>query len=556
MSYRSITIEGTSIDMSERLIVESFARTYAPESQGQADLVKQCWTLYNLPENKARREIFKRLRLMYQDRQEKQFVEDVLRPLMGKESNGTYKYDAMPTKPLVSITNIVKRIVDKQATLYDAQPKRDVDDESSDESYGTMAKDIGLDYIMQAFERTQVLYKTAFLRPVVRHEQIDVDVLSPEIFYPITDPDDNTRIIACFWVVQSPLRPESALHCTWYYLDTVNFFWFQMVNGALIKIQGTDDMPGSVMIGENENESGEVTGNVLGDLGILKACTNKTDEVIEYPGDSVVSLQNNINILETLMTNSLIYQGFPIKHIHGFDIVDNTTGERRSVSSGPWDVIVTQGRPGEEKPSVEFVAPATNVKEFIDAIDKKINSFLLSAGIPKNLIIDVATSGTALAERNRDIIEIRKSKIPQYKKIEQELYTLIARICEVSDVKDADGKALKLNPDAVLTVEYDEPEVNVLTELEQAQVDQQRIDQGLISPFEIMKRDHPDMEDDAIREYLAEVKTETGTNSNIFKNVKAQANSVISNALGQNAGTNQSPIQEQRPEGIGTGNGK
>jgi hypothetical protein len=55
-------------------------------------------------------------------------------------------------------------------------------------------------------------------------------------------------------------------------------------------------------------------------------------------------------------------------------------------------------------------------------------------------------------------------------------------------------------------------------------------------------RDNPDMTEEEADEELAEIKTETGTNANIFKNVKTQANSIIGNAL--NERTDQSPIQE------------
>lgn len=538
MSYKTITVEGTTIDLSEQIVLASLGRTYNPMAQGQADIIRQCWMFYNLPENKLRREKFKRLRLMYGDRQEMQFVDDVLKPLMGKEANGQWTYDTMPVKPIVSVSNFVKKVVDKQATLYDDQPERDIDDEASEETYKEIAKEIGLDYIMQAFERAQVLYKTAFLRPVVRNGRLDADILTPEIFYPITDPEDATIIKACFWVVQSCIKPDDIHFATWYYLDNERFFWFQMTNGQVVKVSGTDDMPGSVVIGENTGEDGEVYGNSLGELGILKACTNKTEEVIEYPGDSMISLQNNLNILETLKTNSLIYQGFPILHIHGMDNTDPQTGEKRKIRTSPWTAIVTEGRPGEEKPSVAFIAPATKVAEFNDAITQKIDMFLLSNGISKNLIMDSTTSGAALKERNRDIVELRKSKIPQYTRIEQELYKLFALICETSEV---DGD-YKLKKDAEFTINYSEPDIDGLTPIEQADLDQKKIDQGLLSQAMILKRDNPEMDDEAVADLLVTIKKDTGVNANIFSNAKTTANNIIASAV--NERTDKGTIQE------------
>lgn len=535
MSYHSITVEGTSIDMTERLVMESLARSYNPMAQGQADIVKLCWTIFNTPENKIRREKLRKLRLMYGDRQEKLFVDEVLRPLMGKEANNTWSYDIMPVKPLINTMNIVKRVVDKQATLYDAPPGRTLDDEASDAKYKELAKEIGLDYIMQAFERFQVRDKTCFLRPTVRDEGIDIDILTPEIFYPIVDSDNTSKMKACFWVVQSPYKEDDAKFAVWYYLNSDTFFSFHMMDGTAVKIRGTEDMPGSVQI-DDEMEDGKEVYIPKKNMGILWAATDKTNELIAYPGDSLISLQNNLNILSTLMNNSLIYQGFPILHIHGMDNTDPQTGEKRTIKTSPWSAIVTEGRPSEEKPSVEFVAPQTKIAEFTTAIDRNLDTYLLSAGIPKNLIIDAATSGTALAERNRDIIEIRKSKLPQYKQIEQDLYTLIAQISKATNISGYSS----LNEKAVLSIEYFEPEVNTLTELEQTQVDRAKIDQGQLSPLMIFMRDHPDMDEAEAQKELDKIKATKP--ANIFDNVRATASNVIANAL--NARPNQSSIQE------------
>jgi len=395
-------------------------------------------------------------------------------------------------------------------------------------------KDIGLDYIMQSFERAQVRDKTCFLRPVVRDEGIDIDIMTPEIFYPIVDGDDSSKMRACFWVVQSPYKTDDVKYAVWYYLDQDTFFWFHMMDGVAVKIQGTEDMPGSVQIEENMNDDGTVSENFIPEnLGILSACTDRGNEPVAYPGDSLISLQNNLNLLSTLMNNSLIYQGFPILHIHGMDNTDPQTGEKRKIKISPWSAIVTEGRSGEEKPSVEFVSPATTVNEFTTAIDRNIDTFLLSAGIPKNLIIDAATSGTALAERNRDIIEIRKSKLPQYKKIEQDLYTLIAQIAKATKIKD-----LALNEKAILTIDYYEPDGNTLTELEQTQVDQAKIDQGQTSPLMLFMRDHPDMDEKMAQAELDKIKKTKP--ANMFDNVRATAKDTISTAL--NARPNQSTV--------------
>ena len=523
------------VDVTEALVLGGLARTYNSSASGQGDIVIMCKEIFDRESLSRKR--FNKLYRYYNDDQIALFIKDVFKPLLGKDPNGEYIYDKMCREnvtPLVKVSNYIKRFVDKQATLYDDPPAREVTgDTKATEEYNRLAKDINLDAILQMAERYQKLFGSSFMRPVVRdiggEQYLDVDLMLPTFFYAIPYPGDTTRASGYFWLVYDLAKPDDPMKATWYYIDSGNYFWWKWDQSAALV--GTASSQMSAVISENYKDQDDIEsaeGNNLGETGILRLASSWVcGDVIPKPGDSLINFQENVNLTETMKLNSLIFQAFPILHLHNFDIKDKD-GRPLKLNVGPWSTLITSSMAGDGEAKVNWVAPQANIDTFIKSLQHDIDTFLLTQGVPKNLILDSATSGTALAERNRDINEIRKSYVNQYADMEQELYRVIAKWCAKWFPE------YKLPEDGELVVKYSEVEKveteQVTAEFWEAQAWEKKINMGVASREDYIKFKNPEMSDEDIVKKIKDIGTKAESSS-IFGTVRDQAKGAISSAI-------------------------
>jgi hypothetical protein len=523
------------IDVTEQIVLSGLFRSFNPDSK-EGEIIAVCHDIYK--KKASERQTFRKLEKYYNDDQKDIFVRDVFKPLLGKTPSGEYVYDVLcreNVSPIIKISNYTKRFVDKQSTLYDEAPEREVQgDEKATEEYRRLCKDIRLDAIMQMAERYQKLFQSSFLRPVIREidgeQVIDVDLLTPVFLYAVPCAEDSTRAQAYFWISYDPRHPESEYRATWYYIDKTRFFWWSWEDqDVLASSVGTEK---SAVISENvslDEETGEQEsqGNTLGEMGIVRLATSWVgSEVIPRPGDSLLNFQDSVNLVETMSHNSLIFQAFPLLHLHNFDIKDKD-GQVKRINIGPWNTLITSGISGDAEAKVEWVAPQTNIDPFIKTLEHDIDTFLLTSGVPKNLILDSSTSGAALAERNRDIQEIRKSYVNQYSSVEAELYRILAKWCARW------SKEYALPEDGVLLITYptiDVPDISTHeSEAKRLEVIAKKIELGIISRKEAYLEEHPEMSEEDAEKELAKIDSER--QSTIFSPVSSQAKGAIANAV-------------------------
>lgn len=532
--------DGTKM-VAEDAVLRSLYTTLNTGAGYQAELVIRCRKAFDKADKKRRK--FHKLFEYYNDRMADIFVDDVFRPLMGRDSNGRYVYDVMcreSVAPILKLVNIVKKIVDRQATLYDEAPERVVEgDEKATEVYNAIAKDLRLDAVMQMAERYQKLFHSVFVRPVIRDVDwvptLDIDLMLPTFFYALPSPDDPTRAAGYFWLIYDEQYPDDPDRATWYYIDSANYFWWTYKDGgrqeATAGSQGVAYISENVIPAEGENAAPRPQGNALGEPGIVRVATDWVcGDVIPDPGDSLINFQDNVNLVETMKQNSLIFQAFPILHLSNFDIKDKD-GNRRKFNIGPWNTLITQDVPGESAASVSWVAPQTNIDQFVKALEHDIDYFLLSQSIPKNLILDAATSGTALAERNRDIVELRKSYINQYESVERELYRIIAKW-----VNRWLPELGTLPEDGELRITFREPELKYPSETEELAAWKAKIDMGVATAGDYLREKNPGISDEDLAKRLAEIKRERGDTGSLFADIRARSGGIVGSAVARAVG--------------------
>ena len=518
----------------ENMVLQALAGTENIGAQDQANIIIKCKKHYD--SQRKKRDKFGKLFEYYNDRQEQHFLDDVMRPLMGRDENGSWEYDKMVQEnvtPLIKINNLVTKFVNKQATLYDEPPQREiVDDVQATERYNELATQVRLDAVFQVAERYQKLFRSSFLRPVVRTGEeggyeLDLDVMLPTFFYALPNPMDTTKAAGYYWLVFDPEFPDDPMRATWYYIDRGLYFWWSYQSGgAQAATAGVDKV---AYISEN-GDGKKPEGNPLGEPGIVRLASDWVcGDVIPHPGDSLLNFQDSVNLVETMKQNSLIFQGFPLLHLRNFDVKDKD-GKSRRMNIGPWRTLITQDIAGDSPSSVSWVSPATNIEQFIRTLEHDIDAFMLAMSVPKNLIMDSATSGTALAERNRDIKELRKSYINQYQAAEQEVYRIVAKWANLW-LKD------KLPEDGVVVIKYHEPEIRYSTEAEEMAAWKLKIELGAASILDYLAEKNPDLDKDGLADKLAEIRKVNGDTGGVFSDIRARSggiiNSAVNRALGQ-----------------------
>lgn len=522
----------------ENVVLRSLYATLNPTAGPQADIVVRCRKIYDKSDKKRRR--FHKLFEYYNDRMADLFVDDIFRPLMGRDTNSNWVYDRMcreSVTPILKLVNVVKKVVDRQATLYDEGPEREIEgNPKATEEYNEIALTLRLDAVMQMAERYQKLFRSAFLRPVIRNDEegqpaMDLDLMLPTFVYSIPHAEDPTRAMAYFWLIYDEEFPDDPDRATWYYIDRARYFWWTYRAGGMQEpTAGSSEVAyisESMVVTETGEERPE--GNMLGETGLVRVATDWVcGDVIPDPGDSLINFQDNVNLVETMKQNSLIFQAFPILHLSNFDIKDKD-GNPRRFNIGPWNTIITQDLPGEATSSVEWVAPQANIEQFTKALEHDIDYFLMSQSIPKNLILDAATSGVALIERNRDIEELRKSYLNQYQSVEQELYRVIAKWAN----KWLDGH---LPEDGKLIVKFKEPEAKATSEVEELASWKAKIELGVATARDYLREKNPDINDKAIDEKLAEIRKEKGDTGTLFSDLRARSGGIIGSVVSRAAG--------------------
>jgi hypothetical protein len=503
----SYTYDQGSVTLAEGVVLKSLAQTENVGAQDQAGIVILCRRMFERGE--ANRKKYDKLYRYYNDDQKKLFVDDVLRPMMGTDADGQSVYDRMCREnvcPQIKIVNLVKRFVDKQSTLYDEPAEREIEgNPAATEKYNEIARDLKLDAVMQMAERYQKLLRSAFIRPLIRRvdgkDVLDLDLMLPTFFYAIPNPQDSTRAKGYFWLVYDQLQPDDPHKATWYYIDKDNYFWF--VWKPRQKTAGTagGDLTAYITELYKEDDVERPEGNPLQETGIVRVATDWVcGDVIPAPGDSIINFQDGLNLVETLKQNSLVFQGFPILHLKNFDTKDKD-GNIRRLNIGPGSALVSQDVAGDVESKVEWIAPATNIEQFTKSVEHDIDYFMLSMGVPKNLILDAATSGTALAERNRDIKEVRKSYINQYRGAEREIYRIIAKWANT-------WLGGGLPEDAVLNVKYHEPGMKFESETEELNAWKLKLELGLATKRDYLAEKYPGISEEELDKKLVEIKAD------------------------------------------------
>lgn len=462
------------------------------------------------PENRQRKSVSLKQYEIFNDR----IHQYVLEHLRGQFSENTVK-----EMPIISALNIARRIVKQEASIYREEPKRrfenvpdDVadkivtayDDEGWNDKFGTANEYFKL----QQQCHLQWTLKNGKLKPrILLGHQIDA----------IPDPEDPENALG--YII-------SIFDKTLYLNDTRTTPTGYISPSHAIGVDGFNKMIADRNDWKEKNKRyvvwtkdlnfimdskgvivSEDTKNELGLIPIIDISSSKDFEYWVRQSEALSEFTIQFNAAFSDVANVVRLQGWGQAVFSG---PANMMPETLQV--GPNHVIRLPIDPNNPVPaSFQYVTPNADIAGSLDYMKMLLSTFLSSRGIdPKAVSMD--SSGESFSsglERLLSMIskfEASRDDIDIFRRVESESFEIIKAFEAVYGGTEFYPEPFGLTEDAVLLVEFKEPEM-IQSEKEELDLIQQKIEMGMISKLRAYMEVNDVSEETALKE-LDEIENE------------------------------------------------
>lgn len=402
-------------------------------------------------------------------------------PYLTKDINDQFEF---PDRVILQkeIYNVTQLIIDEVAVLYSEEPIREVNskNEKDNQLYSEIAERGGLNLAMETVNQMVKLCKTVLLKPVWRNEQIEFDVLTPDMFDIVHDPMDKTKAKAIVYasylnidnnVVQNPDVFEEK-NTVFYYWSADYFFVFTYnisEKGEIsVQIMKDDSNP------EGRNPYGVIPMVVVRDGYPLN------DFFIEGGNDLIISNEViNIKITELNYLTKMQSFGIPVR--------------KGAEGSSPitLDPSMTIDIPGDSDTSkggdFRFVSPDAKITEMQKEIEQKLRRVALKYKLNPDMFVASGnrSSAESLQLQSYHLGKLIKRDKPLFRTYEKQIFEL---------VKIVQGyHAEAISEDATLFVDFKDIEMPT-TPADRDAHNLLLYQNGLISKSRWLMTENPDIE--------------------------------------------------------------
>lgn len=365
--------------------------------------------------------------------------------------------------------NIVKKIISNLAQTYKEPPVRTLDASEKDQKlYSEILEQSNFDVKMKQASRYTKLLKTILIRPVWRNEKIDIDLITGNLLDVVCG--DTPEILEKILITNYGTSDK---------IEDVTFSLWTVDTWSRL------DYRGNVIEQENNPY------NILPFIPLF-----------DYPppssafwlpgGEDLISLQETINLKLTDLNYLISCQSFGVGYIKG-----SQGGSNLKVNPGSLVELPENGEIGFESQKAE-------IKEVVDAIDKLIKWGCVSHGLSAASMSTDASEASGLSKLvdKSELTEARQDDVALFRAEEKQIFNVLRIVWNTHSKK-------KLSESATLSIDFADPKQK-LSDKEQAQADDLKIAQGVLSPVDVIMRDNPDLEsrENALA-HLLNIKEET-----------------------------------------------
>lgn len=365
--------------------------------------------------------------------------------------------------------NIVKKIVDKRATVYKRAPKRTF--EGWDQTKGEeLYRQLGANVVFKKANAMTALFKTSALQIVWNEKrgQARLCIVTPNVLDVEHDgfPEDPSRVI----VTHPNAKQELVTYSDW----TADGYSLKDWRGYPKAVEGN---------------SGNV--NPYGVLPFVPLFDRIPEsEFFLDGGDDIIVAQRALNVALANIWRATEWQALGQPVITGVTDQDVFSGKYNVTEVGPnRNITLPVGG------TFDFKSPQPNVEAMLLALEFLIKQTAVANNLAANVfeLDSKAESGAAKIAESRDLIEARADDVELWRRYEAQAFETIKAVVNVH--------APDTIPEAA-TVSVDFGEIDeALSDNDRLTNYRERIDLGLWSPVDALMADNPDIRarDDALK---------------------------------------------------------
>ena len=353
-------------------------------------------------------------------------------------------YQALPIK------SGGKRIMRNICGLYNKEARRTFGNSDDASTADDIYRRSDIDTAMKTAHRFARLTNNCIIVPAIRNGVLDIDILPPDLYRVVLD-EKNFRSVLELWI---PVKRHGG--------KTEFNVW---THEQYIKC----------------NYKGEVISaepNRYGRIPVVFVQLEK--DASDYYGGGMVELMEaelDNNFLKFLIDNNIVYSAFAVWIATNFGKVDFTLSPNKIICVN--DAVKGDGF--LLPPSLESVTPSDTFGKLEDLQNRRYQRALREMGLPATIYSpDAKTeSGYSIFMQRQELMEIRQEDEPIFRRVEQELYELIAQM-ELIDM------GVVLPPVSDFTIDYQEQSI-LLEPQKDFELKKEKLEYGILSPLVFVK---------------------------------------------------------------------
>jgi hypothetical protein len=457
-------------------VVSSFLKEHYIENSDEMKRQAHAKLLDDFYANKGDQEMERVIDLLWEDPKNNKRRKAVLKA-------GIDKYD-----------NIVARIAEEKATVYNEPAKRKVANDT-DETYQKFLGLLPMDVIMRELDIKLAIHEDALLwyrvrvKPTGEREPV-LEVVSPAAFWAVCHPRDRTLLVAIIFDQRMPLsKPEDPTYRVW--TDDQTF----------VMNANCDIFPESI-------ESWPI-GAMPGVLCSTRPPGAKSSLLAECPSSDLLSAQRAVRLQDLNLAKESISAN---KQAYVSGDTSSTAMGQSADTDG--EIILGEGV------SVQTVDRGVDTEQFRDNASHAADAAGANHGVPPTVRSQKdASSGAEIELRMLPIRKLREKRIPVFRGIETSIALVMSRVNGQRVQVDEAGEPVGLVPgdlqDFSFSVEgfsIDFGEVQqVQTEAEKDATYDTRKGLQLTDPIEEEMRRNPDLKTDKEAQAVIKKRIERNT---------------------------------------------
>lgn len=426
-------------------------------------LIRQWWIEKTWADNIARQQVAQRL-LDYYNGEQLEWIKAVLDDQFG---------DPKALKLQPGLDNITQMIADRISRIFDKAPMLSCENEAGQRLLEELTADGKFALLLKTGEVYANITCVSALHPWFDDKRgiIKTKLIPSSALWAVQNEDDPTEADAIIYS-QAERNTVSAS-------NTLNYTYWDTETTRRFDSGGVDLIPSA------PNPYGILPFAFLRDQ-------IPVDVFFPEIGEALYTAQDTLNVMLTELNQLLKMQSFSQPVFVG------CSDPKSPISVDPSRPIKMPSVPKDEtQPDFKFVSPQARISELMEAIKVHVERTASRYDIHLELIgrSGSVVSGYALKLSEAGLNRRREDGIPLARAALLQWWEIVKRI------NNYHRPTAKVPDDAEIVIDFAEPTYDEDPSII-ADVDQKRIDQGVISPLHIIMRDNPDLsEEEALAIY-------------------------------------------------------